>query len=115
MSKEQLMFLKLSPKSKEALDRSGLLFTDLVFPTLDMFEKLGKHTNPLEVAEILRDVVLNARENKFKLLKQEYQTVCKLEKDGQWPAHGQTKAIRPKSAMIDKEMADLEKIKRKQQ
>lgn len=41
MSKEQLMFLKLSPKSKEALDRSGLLFSHLVFPTLDMFEKSG--------------------------------------------------------------------------
>jgi hypothetical protein len=58
---------------------------------------------------------LNARENKFRVLKQEYQTVCRLAQDGKWPPHVPSKTTRPKSAMIDKEMVDLEKIKRKQQ
>jgi len=88
MSKEQLMYLKLSPKSKEALDRSGLLLHQLVRPTLEMFEKSGMHTNPPEVAEIYRDVALDARENNLKILEREYSEVCKLAEAGKWPQHG---------------------------
>lgn len=71
---------RLTPRSEEAFRRSGILPSDIIYPTLHDF----KDSLTTELAQIRLNATQVVRDNFMKVLARDYELIKTLESEGKW-------------------------------